>query len=82
MNFSLTPENEAYLRGLVHAGMFSTEADAVNAAIVLLKRRQTLQAELQAGIDQADRGELIPAEDVFAEMDEYAAEIERRAHGS
>lgn len=37
---------------------------------------------VNAGIAEADRGELIPAEEVFAEMDEYAAEIERRARSS
>lgn len=81
MTIPLSPENEGFLRDLVSAGTFPSETDALNAAVGLLKRRQALRAEIQLGIDQADRGELIPAEEVFAEMDEYAAEIERQARG-
>ena len=42
-------------------------------------RQDWLQAELKKGIESADRGELVPAEDVFDRLEaKYRAMAERR----
>ncbi len=61
---------------LVESGAFEHPADVVLEGLALLdEHEQTrramdakLKAAIQVGIDQADRGELIPAEEVFARL--------------
>ena len=62
------------------ASVASVDAgDALNEAVGLLKMRQKLRADVQAGIDQADAGELLPADEVFSRLEKRAEEIEHAA---
>jgi antitoxin ParD1/3/4 len=72
------------LRELVESGRYGSAAEAVLDALSLLRdqellrkaKREWLKAEIQKGIDSADRGELIPAEEVFERLRaEIAAKI-------
>lgn len=64
------------IRELVDSGRCESGADAVLDALSLLRDRELLRkarqdwlkAEVQKGIDSADRGELIPADEVFARL--------------
>jgi hypothetical protein len=64
----LSPENRNYLDAAVAAGAFPNALSALDEAVVLLRRRDETRRKLQAAVDQADRGELIPAEQVFAQL--------------
>src|SRR5262245_3860768 len=69
------------LRELVESGRYGSAAEAVLDALSLLRdqellrkaKQDWLKAEIQKGIDSADRGELIPAEEVFAQLREEIA---------
>jgi antitoxin ParD1/3/4 len=75
------------LRELVESGRYGSAAEAVLDALSLLRDRELLRkarqdwlkAEVQKGIDSADRGELIPAEEVFEKL---RAEIAAKASRS
>ena len=58
----------------VEEGAFSNPSDYVRTLIRADRERQqkleTLRGDLQAGIDELDRGEGIPAEDVFGRLEE------------
>jgi antitoxin ParD1/3/4 len=82
MSIELSPENSRYISDLVSRGAFANEAQALDEAVLLLKRRESLRADVQLGIDQADRGELIPADEVFSRLEERADQIENAAGGS
>ena len=64
------------VRELVESGRFDCAAEVVLEGLALLRERELLRkadqdwlkAEIQKGIDSADRGELIPADEVFAEL--------------
>ena len=64
------------VRELVESGRFDSAAEVVLEGLALLRERELLRkadqdwlkAEIQKGIDSADRGELIPADEVFAEL--------------
>ena len=64
------------VRELVESGQFESPAEVVLEGLALLKdqellrkaREADLRAAIQEGIDQADRGETIPAEDVFERL--------------
>lgn len=68
MNISLTPELEQLIHGKVKTGMYLSASEVVREALRLLEERDRIQAlrfeevrkEIQAGIDQADRGETAP----------------------
>lgn len=75
----LSPEHARYIEQLVASGAYDSPQAALDEAVALLIRREQLRADLQAGIDQADRGELIGAEDVFARLERRAREIEAAA---
>jgi len=72
------------IRELVESGRYDSAAEVVLDALSLLRdqellrkaQRDWLKAEIQKGIDSAERGELIPAEEVFAQI---RAEIEAKA---
>jgi antitoxin ParD1/3/4 len=77
MDVSLTPELERRIAEKVESGLYTTASEVVREALRLLfqtdERRERLVAELNAeiqiGLDQADRGEVVSAEEAFANMD-------------
>ncbi len=72
MNVTLTPEIEAAVHRLVKSGRYASESDALAAAVKLLEEeeriRDDIRAKVQEGIGQADRGEFVDAEEVFARL--------------
>lgn len=80
MSIELSLENSRYIAKLVESGAYVSETHALNEAVLLLRKREELRMAVQAGIGQADRGELIPAEDVFRHLEQRAAHIEQSAH--
>ena len=52
---------------LIADGKFQDENEVIAEGIRLVVAREQLHADIQAGIDQVDRGEGIDAEQVYAE---------------
>ena len=52
---------------LIAQGKFQNEQEVVAEGIRLVIARDKLHADIQAGIDQLDRGEAIDADEVYAE---------------
>ncbi len=75
----LSPDNERFLRELVTQGKFTSETEAINAAVGLLRKRQRYFSGIQAGIEQANVGQLIPANEVFERLERRAEEIDKLA---
>ncbi len=75
MNISITPELEKRIAEKVAAGAFTTASEVICEGLRLyfeaedrkMKRTQ-LQKDIQAGLDQLDRGDEIPGEQVFKEL--------------
>ncbi len=82
MATEISPENQQYLKQVVQNGTYRDQREALDQAVELLKRRDQLRGDIQAGIDEADRGELIPAEMVYDRLEQRAEEIERRARAT
>ena len=76
MNVSLTPELERLIHKKVESGLYLSASEVVREALRLLDERDKLQAlkqeelrrEIQIGIDQADRGELLDGTEVFEKL--------------
>lgn len=82
MSIELSAENDRYLQQVVQQGVYPSLAQAMNEAVELLKRRDQLRREIQIGIDEADRGELLDGEEVFRRLEERAREIEANSRKS
>jgi antitoxin ParD1/3/4 len=76
MNVSLTPELEQLIHKKVETGLYLSASEVVREALRLLDERDKLQAmkfeelrrEIQVGIDQADRGELLEGPEAFEKV--------------
>jgi putative addiction module CopG family antidote len=76
MAANLSPEDELYIKDLVSRGTYHSEAEALSAAVRLLRKSRQAVAAIQAGIEQAELGELIPSEDVLRRLEDRLAIIE------
>jgi len=76
MHVSLPPQLEELVRQKVESGAYYTAGEVIVEALWLLDARdrlreiklQELRKEIAIGLDQADRGQLIPAEEVFERL--------------
>jgi antitoxin ParD1/3/4 len=76
MNVSLTPELEKFVEERVATGRYQTASEVVREGLRLLELRdrdreaafKELKAKLKRGVEQAERGELIDGDKVFAEI--------------
>ena len=76
MHIQIPQEQQAIVEGLVAAGRFSSVQEAISESIRLLASSEKLRQEVQVGIDQADRGELIDHDTVFAQLKAMATEVQ------
>ena len=81
MRVEIPPELEQLVTARVQSGRYNSVAEVILEALLLLEereqlyeiRRQELRRKIAEGLEQLDRGEGIPGEQVFAELD---AELE------
>jgi antitoxin ParD1/3/4 len=81
MNVSLTPELERFVQSRVASGLYQTASEVVREGLRLLEEREQaretsleeLRAKIRRGIEQADRGELLDGDAVFAEIRQLSA---------
>ena len=81
MNVSLTPELERRIAEKVESGLYTTASEVVREGLRLLFARNDLlegqtarlRAEIQAGLEELDRGDVVPMHEAFAEAAERVA---------
>jgi antitoxin ParD1/3/4 len=86
MNVSLTPELEQLVQDKVSSGFYNSASEVVREALRLLQERdelrkvrlEELRREIARGVEAADRGELVPAEEVFESLRRRNAEAVQR----
>jgi antitoxin ParD1/3/4 len=75
------------IRELVESGRYGSAAEVVLEGLSLLRdqellrkaRRDWLDGEIRKGIESAERGELVPAEEVFDRLEaKYQAMVEQQ----
>jgi antitoxin ParD1/3/4 len=71
-NVSLTGSLEATVKNLVASGRYQSQNDVIREGILLVeereKKRVSLGAALEIGINDADAGRVHLADDVFSEL--------------
>jgi antitoxin ParD1/3/4 len=85
VNISLTPELGMFLHSRVKSGRYQTTSEVVREALRLLERQEIqqeqdlrqLKAKLNRGAAQAEHGDLLDGETVFAELRDLIEERKR-----
>ena len=78
ITISLPPELEKLINEKVQSGEYASANEVISESLRLLEeqeelrriKHEALRQEIAKGIEQLDRGEGIPAEEVFAEIRE------------
>jgi antitoxin ParD1/3/4 len=86
MNVSLTPELEKLVASKVQSGRYQSASEVIREGLRLLEDQDRLRAaqvrrKIQVGLDQLDRGEGIPGDQVLAEMKQKSAALRRSKKG-
>jgi antitoxin ParD1/3/4 len=68
MKSDLSEDQNLLINSLVASGRFSSSTEVIIAGTELLAAEESLRQEVKLGIDQADRGELVDHETVFARL--------------
>ena len=66
-----------FIQRMVAEKRFLSEGDVLAEGLRMLQARETLREEVNKGFDQLDAGLRIPAEDVYARVEERIRRIER-----
>jgi antitoxin ParD1/3/4 len=77
LNISLTRELEEFISTHVQSGRYQSASEVVRQGLRLLQEQETtreaqlarLRNQIQIGLEQADRGELLDGEAVFEELE-------------
>lgn len=86
MNVSLTPELERLIQEKLSSGLYNSASEVVREALRLLHERdelremrlEELRREIAKGVEAADRGEFVTADDVFESLRRRNEEAARR----
>ncbi len=87
MHVSLTPHLEELVRDKVKSGLYNSASEVVREALRLMEDRdrirelrlEDLRKEIQIGIDQIERGEVAPGEEVFRQLRERNEKLKKKA---
>ena len=87
MNVSLTPELEKLVNDKVKSGQYTSASEVVREGLRLIQEQdelrriklEALKREIAKGIEQLDRGEGIPGEEVFAEIKKRNKALRRKS---
>ena len=81
MNINLPPDQQAFIENLVQSGRFASADDVIGECVRLLVSREQLREQVNIGIKQADRGDLIDHDTVFTHLRTRAAELQEANRG-
>jgi putative addiction module CopG family antidote len=82
VNIELSSDMLDFVRGLVVAGRFVSEQEAVAEALRLLKLREQVRHEVAEGFHQLDSGQWVDGDTVFQELDQEIDAIEKKHLGN
>ncbi len=68
MHVNLPPDQRTFIENLVQTGRFASTDEAISECVRLLVSREQLREQVDAGIRQADQGDVIDHDTVFANL--------------
>ena len=81
MNLEIPSDLNPFVQQLIASGSYRNENDVVIEGLRLLKSREQLRADVEAGIAELEAGLGLDGEEVLAELEEQARALAcRQAH--
>lgn len=68
MTINLPADQEAFIGHLVALGQFGSADEAISESVRLLASREHLKEQVRIGIEQANGGEVIDHDSLFAQL--------------
>jgi putative addiction module CopG family antidote len=78
MNLEIPADLNSFVQQLVASGSYRNENEVVIEGLRLLKSREQVRADVEAGIAELDAGLGLDGEDVLAELEEQARALASR----
>ena len=78
MNVPIPADLQQFVDGIIRSGTYQTEAEVVGEALRLLRKREELRREVDAGVRQLDEGQGIDGEEVFKRLERKADDLAHR----
>jgi antitoxin ParD1/3/4 len=75
MSLELSQELEMMVQTILRTGQYQSESEVLHEALGLLSRRDDLRKDLQAGMEEIDRGEGIDGDQVIQDLEDRAARL-------
>ena len=75
MSLELSQELEMMVQTILRTGQYQSESEVLHEALDLLSRRDDLRKDLQAGMEEIDRGEGIDGDQVIQDLEDRAARL-------
>lgn len=80
-----SPQDEAFIEEAVSSGRYASRDEVVRGGLRVLREREdevaALRAAVQRGIEDADAGRVMDAEEAFDRLDEYIRNMAPSAKG-
>jgi antitoxin ParD1/3/4 len=73
MNVDLPAEQQAFIERLVASERYPSPGEAIRDGVRLLISQERLKQQVDVGIEQAERGELVEHDTVFGQLKAMAA---------
>ena len=79
MTVEIPPEFAEFVQSVIDSGSCRSEAEVVGEALQLLKKREQLRRDVNAGMQQLAQGQGVEGEGVFERLERKANAIADRA---
>lgn len=79
MDVDIPPDLGQFVEQLIADGVVASQSEALVEGLRLLRTREQLRRDVNAAVEQLDRGEGVDAEEVFERLERRIAKMERDA---
>lgn len=75
MNVEIPPDLNLFVQQMISCGSYRDESELLIDGLRLLRSREQLRADVNAGIDQLLNGEGLDGKEVFARLEDRARQL-------
>ena len=78
MNIEIPPELNPFVQQMILGGSYRNENELLVEGLRLLRSREQLRSDVNAGIEELEAGRGLDGDDVFARLNERARQLGNR----
>jgi antitoxin ParD1/3/4 len=77
MNVQIPPDLNPFVEQMISCGNFRDENEILIEGLRLLRSREQLRADVNAGVEQLEKGQGIDGNEVFSRLEARARQLDR-----